>query len=67
MCALVHLQVSDVFVDVHWGSHAAIRDIFVVVGIRFAVHRVHARNGNFLVASRDIPEYNRGVIYGHVS
>lgn len=49
------LQVGDIFVNVHRGRHTAIRDIFVVVRTGFAIHCIHTRDGDILVASGDVP------------
>jgi len=59
---LVYLQVSDIFVNVHWGCHTAIRDIFVVVRTGFTVHCIHTWDRDFLVASGDVPKCNYTVI-----
>lgn len=52
--SLPNLQMSDVSVNIHGGSHTVLRNVFVVARTRLAVHRIDARNWDPLVTPGDV-------------
>lgn len=54
-----NLQVGDVPIDAHRGSHTVLRHILVVAGARLVVNGVHTGNGDALIAPGNVPATGR--------
>lgn len=51
------LQMSDVPVNVHGGSHAVLGDVLIVGGTQLTIHSIDTGNGNALIPSSNVPAH----------